>query len=759
MMRIMFATIVFLLSPAPGHGANCQDNPESEKAPQKAACRPLETVSIFGVAQDSRDVAGGASEISQEQLQAFATTDVVRALRRVPGASLQAEDGFGLRPNISIRGTPSERSSRITLLEDNVLIAPAPYAAPSAYYFPTFGRIHGVEVLKGPAGISQGPYTVGGALNLVSTPVPDSRSGRVSLEAGSDDTWRAHAWFGDSGTRASWMVETHQWQSDGYQDIDRSDSATGLDKSDYLAKMSFRSDPAAAIYQEFNIKLQTSDEISQQSYLGLTDVDFHRQPLRRYGASALDTMDSGHDQVVLNWRVEPSDQLALFVTAYNNESQRAWYKTEGLDADGSDSPDDFQRTSWASIVSAINMEASAAGLDAGSLQAILDGADTAPGSIQLRNNSRDYYSRGVQGGGLLSLEGKRASHELKFGVRLHEDQEDRLQRNDTYQQAGGLLVLNAIGMEGNAGNRVQQAEAFSFFVQDRIELGDWALSPGLRYENVRQQRFNYGADPDNPTARSASGLVSERGNREDFWIPGMGVMYQANEHWTVLGGVHRGFSAPGDRDGVDAELSINYEAGFRYQHGSTALDVIAFFHDYENLQGICTASSGRNCEIGDAFNGDAVSVPGLELLFNHDFATGQRWSIPLSVSYTWMDAEFETDIADSAFFGDVTAGDPVPYIPDHQLFASIGFSLGPWSAHLSGSYVDAVCTVATCGAFERTESSTTFDLGVQYRTGSNIEWYAAVENLTSELSIAGRQPYGARPGKDRSWLLGARIRF
>ena len=161
----------------------------------------METVTVFASAGEAGNVAGGANYISPQYLEKFEITDVARALRQVPGVSIQVEDGWALRPNISIRGTATERSSRITLLEDNVLIAPAPYAASSAYYFPTFGRIHGVEILKGPASITQGPYTIGGALNLISTPIPAERAGMLQAEVGSDSTWRVHGCYGDRGER------------------------------------------------------------------------------------------------------------------------------------------------------------------------------------------------------------------------------------------------------------------------------------------------------------------------------------------------------------------------------------------------------------------------------------------------------------------------------------------------------------------------------------------------------------------------------
>ncbi len=334
-----------------------------------------------------------------------------------------------------------------------------------------------------------------------------------------------------------------------------------------------------------------------------------------------------------------------------------------------------------------------------------------------------------------------------------------MQRNDSYQQLDGALLLSDRGLQGDAGNRIQGAEAWSFFVQDRIELGRWVISPGIRYENIKQTRIDFGADSGNPAGRDAGDIKSMRNNSDDFWIPGVGVLFNINDRWSWLAGVHKGFSAPGNKHGVDAEESINYEAGFRFQSGDLKLEAIAFFQDYMNLQGACTASSGTTCEIGDVFNGDAVSIPGLEFTLSNELAPGRNYSIPLQVTYTWMHARFESDIADSAFFGDVSSGDPVPYIPDHQLFVSLGIEHGLWSAYLSGSYVDSVCTLARCGVFEQTDPSTTLDLGVHYQVKDNLELFTVVENLAGQLQIAGRQPYGARPGKDRNWLLGARLDF
>jgi len=709
----------------------------------------IEEVTIIGSREQALRLAGSAHYIGSDKLAQFAYSDIQRIAREVPGVSIQIEDGYGLRPNIGIRGVATERSGRITLLEDNVLIAPAPYSAPSAYYFPTVGRLSAIEVVKGPAAITQGPYTIGGALNMVSTPIPTPMSGNIITEAGEDSTYRVHATYGGrSASGFGFLLETHQWQSDGFQDIDRSNNNTGLDVEDYTVKLSYAPNNSA---HGIELKLQSTEQSSNQSYLGLTDRDFGNSAFRRYGLSALDNIKTEHEQQILRYSYDISDSVDVSVTAYNNEHQRDWLKTEGIDFDGSSNAEDFKRTSWANVIQAINSGTNLGGLSPDQLQSILDGSsDTASGSIQLRSNNREYFSRGVQVG--LNWNGMigNSTHDLEFGIRLHEDEEDRLERNSNYSQSNGALVLDDFGILGNAGNRVQEARALAIHIHDNIQLGDWTLSPGLRYEDIEQKRTRF-ADGALRTFRDA------RQNDTQVFLPGLGILYQVNDSLSVLGGAHKGFTAPSNSPNVNEETAINYELGFRYQNDSLSTELIGFMSDYDNILGECTSSSGSDCTIGDAFNGDAATVAGLELLVSANLARGGSYKIPVSLSYTLIHGEFDSDIADTDFFGSVSKGDPLPYLPENQFLVSVGFEKNNWAAYVSGNYVDEVCVRASCGAFEKTDDTFTIDISANYQFNRALNVYARVENLTSEEDILGRQPYGARPNKDRTVTLGLRF--
>ena len=750
-------------------------------------------VIIVGGYQEAYETAGSAHFVGPEELLKFNYSDIQDIIREVPGVSVQLEDGYGLRPNLSIRGTAAERSGKVTLMEDGVLIAPAPYSAPSAYYFPTAGRMHAFEVLKGPATITQGPYTTGGAINMISTPIPRDMDGGLLIEGGgySDHRLHAHAGFtSDSGVGL--MFETHDWASDGFQKIDRDGGNTGLDVQDHTFKIRYMTPDSR---HQLDFKYQYADQSSDQSYLGLTDADFRADPYRRYGLSQLDNIKTQHDQHILRYRFKPSDSLAISVTAYNNEHERNWFKTEGLHIDGQQNPNDKKDQSWYNVIQAINrdkilgdygtvdengnyiQDGAHVSLDANNefmdclagdatnartcytpeqLQQILDGTlDTEPGGIELKHNSREYFSRGVQ----LRLDWQGTvggtEHDLEIGFRYHEDEEDRIQRLDSYSQVDGQLVLHEAGDWGhqNAGNRLQEAEAIAVYVHDRIEWGPWVFSPGFRYEDIDQKRTRW-KDPEPDDVRA--NFRSTRKNDTSVFLPGMGVLFNVDSHWVLLAGYHKGFAAPSNEPGIDEEESDNFELGVRYANSHMRGEVIAFHHDYENIIGICTASSGANCEIGDNFNGGEATVEGVEAMFATDVPVSETLNLPLSLSYTYMDTEFDSNFEDG-FFGEVSKGDPIPYIPEHQLRVSMGLEGPEWSVNLSGKYTDEVCVRATCGSFEETDSSFTVDLAGSYRMNEHISLIARVENVTDQEDLVGRQPYGARPNKPRTAMVGLRV--
>ena len=116
---------------------------------------------------------GSSDVVSSIELKRFNDNDINRIISRIPGVYIQEEDGFGLRPNIGMRGTGVERSSKINIMEDGVPISPAPYSSPAAYYSPTAGRMHAIEARKGASQIKYGPNSTGGSLNYVSTPIPE----------------------------------------------------------------------------------------------------------------------------------------------------------------------------------------------------------------------------------------------------------------------------------------------------------------------------------------------------------------------------------------------------------------------------------------------------------------------------------------------------------------------------------------------------------------------------------------------------------
>ncbi|GIV80399.1 MAG: TonB-dependent receptor [Litorilinea sp.] len=692
-------------------------------------------------------IPGSAHYLSPRELERFSFNDPGRILQTIPGVNVVEEDGYGLRPNIGLRGTGSERSSKITVMEDGVLMAPAPYAAPAAYYFPTVGRMQGIEVRKGSSQIKYGPYTTGGALNLISTAIPETFSGKIDVLAGEDDERTVHAYIGDSYQNFGFLAETYQGRSDGFKELDGG-GPTGFDKKDYLAKLRINTNPDAAVYQALTFKAGQTTETSDETYLGLTDADFARNPFRRYAGSQQDEMNTEHEQYMLRHVIRPARGVDVTTTLYRTDFHRNWYKLDRVRASA-----DGERVKIGALLA--DPESYAAEY------AIVTGA-TSPNdnALEVKANNRTYYARGAESIVGLQFGDEKLSHELELGFRLHEDQIDRFQWVDLYRMVDGVMELTQAGTPGTESNRVETATATAAYVQYRLEAGRLTVIPGLRFEHIRIRREDYGK---NDPARTGADLKT-RENTVDVLIPGLGVDYALTPRLNAFVGVHKGFAPPGSTPGADPEESINYEAGARYHSAGFKAEGVFFFNDYSNLLGADLAASGGT-GTADQFNGGAVHALGVELAAGYDLglALKTRLSLPLTVSYTYTKATFQNAFeSDFEPWGTVEKGDELPYLPHHQLALGLGLEHGRLGVHLNGRYVSRMRTEAGQGDYLERESVDphfVVDASADYRLSLNVKLFASVRNLTDASYIVARRPAGVRPGLPQTFLFGVKTLF
>lgn len=698
---------------------------------QSAIAVPMDVVHIIGTREDANQIAGSSDVITAEELEKFEYTDIHRSLASVPGVYFRDEDGYGLRPNISIRGTFSDRSGKITLMEDGVLIAPAPYTASSAYYFPTTGRINEIEVLKGAGAIENGPYTVGGAVNLISTPIPSQWGGFVQQELSSDNGYRLHAAYGGSEERYGLFIEAHTQATDGFSDIDNSNRDSGFNKNDLLLKARYNSADDADTYQQLDLKLQYSEESSDQTYVGLTEADFSQDEQRRYGLSRLDNMANRHKQLSLSYLMEV-EQVSWLTTAYYNEFARNWYKVAKIDGEGIN-----EVVTCANGGSCSGMSSAYGSYDRNFAVGVLHGDNAA--DVSLKNNNRSYLSKGVQSRVDYRFDLGDISHQLRVGLRYHEDREARNQPVDTYFQNGSGDLTLAIA--GSASRSQKSSHALSYFAVDKISIGNWTLNPGIRIEDYSINGVN---------------------NRET--LLGLGVLHQVSDDLQLLVGMHQGHS-PSASNSSEPENALNYEAGLRYEAGVTAIEAIAFYSDYDNIIGICTNSGGAgivDCDAGDTENGGQALVKGLEFELSHRFAINAELVVPMALSYTYTESEFKTGFYGKSVWGEVEKGDALPNMPEHQLALKAGVELpSGWGGDLGLRYYSDTCASAACHAFEDIDSFFTLDMSVHYNYSEQLRLYANVDNLTGrDGDIVSREPKaGARGQKPRSMVFGVKYSF
>lgn len=714
-------------------------------AERAANVKELPAVSILGNPEDPQSSTGSAYVLTERELQKFSSSNANDVLRSVPGVYTREENGLGVFPRISIRAASTGRSDRISVLEDGIPAAMAPYANTSAYYFPNMGRMSSVEVLKGPEILMHGPHTTSGAVNLISTPIPEQAGGKLNAEYGSFGALKLHAHYGATEGQWGFLVETYQAQGDGFHDIDRSDRSAGHDIEEYMGKLRWTSDADATYAQEVELKLVYGVEVANVSYLGLTDADFKHDPNRRYGLSELEQMDRGRKSASLRHVFGFTDNTKLTTTTYWNDTYRYYDRINQING-----------VNLGGVTSIVNNGLANADL----IQDILDGtADTTHANgVRYQHGDQEYISKGVQTQLDHWFVTGALEHELMVGVRWHEDTTKNQVKGRSasiYRQVNGRLVYDRTVL---GAPQQGESEAWSGWIADRIRVGKWTWLPIVRYEDI-ESKANLAKDatPAQRAARNTNSLTST--------TAGLGVNYALTEQWTLLAGVHEGFAPPGNgaARGTEGEESTNYEGGVRFRQGSFGVDAIGFLTDYQNATRSCLVANPCPGGIVEGTQQDgAKEVYGLEFGLFADLYQGAGFTVPLRVAYTYTDGEY-TKAADN---GSVLKGDVIDYTPKHIGQVQIGLEADSgWRAYAAVNYAAEAYTSPSAGRsgvddrFLKTDSLTTLNLVASYPVTEQAEVYARLDNVFDEQAITHRGADGARGNAPRTAAVGLRLSF
>jgi hemoglobin/transferrin/lactoferrin receptor protein len=547
------------------------------------------------------DVAAQVTVISAESMQKSLTEDLDGLLKYEPGLEMEtAGTRFGAT-SINIRGIGG---NRVAIELDGIPVrdqfAIGAYSnGGRALVEPD--RIKRVEVLHGPASVMYGSNALGGVVS-VTTWDPSDLLGRTGNSA----------WF---GLRGGYQGANDSWVGSGV-------AAWGEGAHGLLAAVTYRN----------------GHELDNQAPAEIPD----------------DPQDWDSNDFMFRYTYDTASGNRFRLTADRTERDvqtdinsllgygRRFRNTTELQ---SDDKDESRRLS-------LDYEFSAGGWEQGVVrlfnvnhetdQLTLEERARAPHPVKLER--RFFYEQDISGVELnlfREVQWGSSSHRIGLGAEWQRTDIEELRDGKQTSLVDGSSSNVILGEEMPVRDfPISRTDEIGLFIQDEISLagGRWQIVPALRWDH-------YDLDPrpdsiwieDNPETEVVSIEESE-------FTPRLGLLYHANDFWTVYGQYSRGFRAPPFEDaniGFDiplfgfraipnpdlkSETSNGFELGLRRIAAGSRFSFTAFHTDYDDfiesrvLIGFDPVSGDL---IFQSRNIDTARIRGIDVRYDQDLG---QWS-------------------------------------------------------------------------------------------------------------------------------------
>ncbi|MEA5669762.1 TonB-dependent siderophore receptor [Pseudomonas sp. MH2] len=567
---------------------------------------------------------GARTVVRRQEMVEQGTMNVRDALRGIPGVQVQDSNGTGgsdLSLNVGVRGLTSRLSPRSTVLIDGVPAAFAPYGQPQLSMAPiSSGNLDSIDVVRGAGSVRYGPQNVGGVINFVTRAIPEKATAELSttLETSRYGGWKhtESAFVGGTADNGIGVALLYSGvNGNGYR---RSNNDNDID--DVLLKTHWAPTDSDEFWLNFHYYDGRADMPG-----GLTQAQFDRDPYQ--SVRDYDYFSGRRKDVSFKWQRQLDEATQFEVLTYYTDSFR-----------GSAIAARDQRT--------------------------------------LSSFPRNYTTFGIE---------PRVSRVFFTGPVTQEVSVGYRYLKETMREQASRLALidNVPTVTPTSDGHVYQdrtggTEASAYYIDDKIDVGNWTITPGIRFEHINTDWR------DRPVLDTNNRPVPEK-NRSitsNEPLPALSVMYHMSEAWKLFANYETSFGSlqyfqlgqggSGDNtaNGLEPEKAKTYEIGTRYDDGHFAGELTAFYIDFDDeLQYISNDVGWTNL--------GATKHQGIEASVRYDLAglDPRLDGLSANAGFTYTRATYEGEIPGFK-------GRDLPFYSRQVATAGLRYQINRWTWNL-----------------------------------------------------------------------------
>ncbi|MDQ0015049.1 Fe(3+) dicitrate transport protein [Variovorax boronicumulans] len=600
----------------------------ADAEPAADPSKSLETITVTGdwLASPNEtkvlEHAGARSIVERKQIQESGASSVRDVLRQIPGVQVQESNGTGgsdISLNVGVRGLTSRLSPRSTILLDGVPLAYAPYGQPQLSLAPlSLGSIETVDVVRGAGSVRYGPQNVGGIINFVTRAIPKQFSGEVGVgvegaSRGGGTKTTPTLFVGGTNENGLGLALLYSGtHGDGFR---QSNDHTSID--DLMLKGAYRisnTDDIAISLHRFEGKGRMPG--------GLTTAQFAANPFQsdRPFDEFTGSRTDGSIKYTHNDGVNKFEMLTYYTDSYRS----SYLEQEGTGANA--------------------------------------------GKRRLTTAPRNYKTFAVEPRYSRLIDSGSVVQEVSVGFRYLREQASEVAARTRYYTPSPLenaYSLTQAPYQTSTGGTI----AHAFYIDDRIDFGNWTVTPGVRYESFRSHNDVFTVANNRVTNAIYPKIESNE------VLPTLSVLYRASERWTLFANAGVSFGPQQYAQLAQSTTSLHpekaktYEIGTKYKGEAWSGELTLFNINFDKELQLARSITG---DVGQWTDLGATRHRGLESALRYDLGDLSASLKGLSVSGTYTYTQATSKAGNFA-------GRDLPFYSRQILTLGARYERGPWT--------------------------------------------------------------------------------